>query len=62
MPQLPLLSHWARESQTELDVAVGTAALAAEADRATPAIETAARVAPRRATVLYVDFYMRGCS
>jgi hypothetical protein len=53
MPQLPPLSHWAKESQVEAGAdALGTAALAAEADKATPAMETAARVTPRRAAVL----------
>ena len=47
MPQLPLLSHWARESHVEAGAAaLGTAALAAEAESATPAIETADDLAP----------------
>src|ERR671926_1346567 len=56
--QLPPLSHWARASQVEALVAVGVAAFAAVAESARVAAETAARVTPRRAAVLRVDFFI----
>src|SRR6478735_231582 len=52
--QLPPLSHCASASHVD----VGVAALAAVAERAKPAAETAARVTPRRAAVRNLVFFM----
>jgi hypothetical protein len=52
--QLPPLSHCAKASHVDVLVA----ALAAVADRASPAAEIAATVAPRRAAVRNLVFFM----
>ncbi|BCW18294.1 hypothetical protein NtRootA9_10020 [Arthrobacter sp. NtRootA9] len=54
MDQLPPLSHCASASQVD----VGVAAVAADVERAMPAAERAATVAPRRATVRKEDLFM----